>query len=228
MTAMRRNSMLVMSLVAIAWGSGVSSGLAQETLQFSGTESDSTATFEMNGPWLLDWRAMSDTPLAAMVELRLHDGESGRFLGTIAQLQGTGRGLKLFEQSGTYAIAVSASNVLWEIDISPLDKAQAEQLKRRTNLESAMREDVRASSMHLVPDGSFDGWHAETASILILQGNAGPGWRVTFTQPCPGIMAAKTISFVTPAKGTLDAYDSILLEDGTRCRFERVIPTITE
>jgi hypothetical protein len=34
------------------------------------------------------------------------------------------------------------------------------------------------------------------------------------------------LSFVTASGSRLDQYDSILLDDGTRCYFERVMPTL--
>lgn len=34
------------------------------------------------------------------------------------------------------------------------------------------------------------------------------------------------ISFVTSAAGGLDQYDLVMLDDGTRCYFDRVIPTV--
>jgi hypothetical protein len=52
------------------------------------------------------------------------------------------------------------------------------------------------------------------------------GWRVSFSPACPGLHAATAISFVTSAAGGLDQYDSIMLDDGTRCYFDRVNPTV--
>jgi len=46
--------------------------------------------------------------------------------------------------------------------------------------------------------------------------------------PCPGLTSAKALSFVSPAGMPGNEYDSVLLDDGTRCYFDRVIPTIIE
>lgn len=202
--------------------------VAQEPLRFSGDGTERTATFEMEGPWLLDWTATSDTPLMAILEMRLHDGASGEFLGTIAQLQGTGRGLKLFEQGGSYTILVVAGNVRWELDVAPLNEVEAERLKRLSQGTGPTLEESSRRALERVPEGSFSSWRAENAETLLLFGEGGTGWRVTFARPCNGLVSASAISFVTPAAGTLDAYDSILLEDGTRCRFARAVPTVTD
>jgi hypothetical protein len=201
---------------------------AQEPLRFSGDGTERTAAFEMEGPWLLDWTATSDTPLLANLEMRLHVGASGEFLGTIAQLQGTGRGLKLFEQGGSYAITVVASNVRWQLDVAPLNKAEAERLKRLSEGAGPTLEESSRRALERVPEGSFSSWRAENAETLLLFGEGGTGWRVTFARPCNGLVSASAISFVTPAAGTLDAYDSILLDDGTRCRFARAVPMVMD
>lgn len=202
--------------------------VAQEPLRFSGDGTQRTDAFEMEGPWLLDWTATSDTPLLAILEMRLHDGASGEFLGTIAQLQGTGRGLKLFEQGGSYAITVVADNVRWELDVAPLNEADAERLARLSEGAGPTLEESARRALERVPEGSFSSWRAENAETLLLFGEGGTGWRVTFARPCSGLTSASAISFVTPAAGTLDAYDSILLDDGTRCRFARAVPTVTD
>ena len=198
---------------------------AQESWHFTGDGTERTATFEVQGPWLLDWSATSDLPQLAILELRLHDGVSGEYLGTIAQLQGTGRGLKLFEQGGSYAIAAVAGNLKWQLDIAPLDVAEAERLKRLSGDGEPTLADGARRALERVPADSFSSWRAESAESLLLFGEAGTGWRVTFAGPCKGLASATAISFVTPATGTLDAYDSILLDDGTRCRFASAVPT---
>jgi hypothetical protein len=40
-----------------------------------------------------------------------------------------------------------------------------------------------------------------------------------------GLKSATAISFVTPVVDGTDEYDSILLEDGTRCYFNSVTPS---
>jgi hypothetical protein len=52
----------------------------------------------------------------------------------------------------------------------------------------------------------------------------GVAWRISFSPNCPGLKAATAISFVTPVVDGADEYDSILLEDGTRCYFNSVTP----
>ena len=190
--------------------------------RFEGTGNGRTAVFETDGPWMLDWRTRSETLLPKNFELRLHDG-SGEFLGTIAQLEGTGSGLKLFETGGAYQIAIVASNVIWELDISDVGAEKAAEIKRLSKGEPSL-EDRSKQTMRLVPEGSFSSWRPEGNNALLLFDDGEIGWRATCANGCTGLADATALSFVTPARGGLDQYDSILLDDGTRCYFDRVTP----
>ena len=80
-------------------------------------------------------------------------------------------------------------------------------------------------TMSRVREGSFSSWRPESDEALLLFSEDGVIWRATFTKPCPGLASATAISFMTAPTGGLQEYDSILLEDGTRCMFARVAPT---
>ncbi len=205
----------------------VASAADTEPVRFDGKDNGRTAVFETEGPWMLDWSISSDLPAHAVFEMRLHDGASGDFAGRIVELHGTGNGLKLFEEGGDYQIAIVARNVAWELKISQLTKKQAAQIKRLTEHGPTLQDKARAT-LRLVREGTFSEWRPEGNDALLLFDSNNMGWRATFAQPCPGLESAKVISFVTPAVGSLEDYDSILLEDGTRCYFDRVVPTLLD
>lgn len=196
-------------------------------VRFDGEGNGRTAVFETDGPWMLDWSIRSDIPLPTNFEMRLHDGASGSFIGTIVQLEGTGSGLKLFDAGGDYQIAIVASNIAWELEISEVDEAQAAEIKRRSEGSPSLQDSVRETMRH-VRESSFTEWRPQGDRTLLLFDTGGMGYRATFSQACPGLESATVISFVTPATGSMDEYDSILLEDGTRCYFDRVVPTVLE
>lgn len=217
-----------MAIAMVVLLCAVSGSAIADSLRFSGEGHERTAAFDTDGPWLLDWAASSDAPLLAELEMRLHDGTTGAFLGTIVQLEGTGRGLKLFEESGSFAIAIVASNIRWQLEIVELDQEEADRLKRQAGGSGRSLEERSQQVLKLVPAGSFSSWRPEGPQTLLLFGEVGTGWRVTFAQPCPGLESASGIAFVTPTVGELNVYDSILLDDGTRCRFSRAVPTVTD
>jgi hypothetical protein len=200
---------------------------ASDTVRFTGEGNDRTAVFRTSGPWTLDWSTTSDFPLLANFEMRLHHGATGEFLGTVIQLEGTGNGLKLFEEGGEFRLAIVASNVEWELEIAEVSAEQAARIKRATDDKPSLQESSR-QTMRQLPIDTFSSWRAVDDDILLLFDTDGTGWRVTFMEPCRGLRSATAVSFVTAPSGGMDMYASILLDDGTRCYFDRVIPSIVD
>jgi len=198
-----------------------------ETLRFSGQENSRTPVFTVDGPWTLDWSTRSEFPLLANFEMRLLDGASRKFIGTIAQLEGTGRGFKLFENAGTYRLEIVASNVNWELEISEVSQEQAGEMKRATDGRPSLQ-DASRQALRRVRESSFVEWRAIDDKTLLLFDDKSHGWRVLFSPECPGMASATVISFVAPVKNADNQYDSILLDDGTRCYFDRVSPMAEE
>jgi len=198
-----------------------------DRVRFDGEGNGRTAVFEVEGPWMLDWSLHSDVPLLAVFEMRLHEGASGDFIGRLMELHGTGNGLKLFEEGGDFQIAIVASNVAWELEISQVSTEQAALIKRLSENEPTLQDSTKAT-LRVVREGTFSEWRPVGNDTLLLFDSDNIGWRATFAEPCPGLESAKVISFVTPATGSLEDYDSILLDDGTRCYFDRVVPTLVE
>lgn len=78
-----------------------------------------------------------------------------------------------------------------------------------------------------VTEGGFSSWRAvDDETLLLFAEDDATGFRVSFSPACPGLTAAKALSFVTGFDDGIESYDSILLEDGTRCYFKSVVPTI--
>ncbi len=198
-----------------------------ERVRFEGEDSGRTAVFETHGPWMLDWSIHSDLPSLAVFEMRLHEGSSGDYVGSLVELHGTGSGLKLFEEGGDYQIAIVAQYVSWELEIRQVSEEQAAEIKRLSQGEPTLKDSAR-NTLRLVREGTFSEWRPDGNNALLLFDNNRMRWRATFTRPCPGLESATVISFVTPAAGGLEEYDSILLEDGTRCYFDRVVPTLLD
>lgn len=212
-----------------------------ESLFFTGNETGHTDNFEMDGPWLLDWSIRSKTKLSCHFaiwanedskgqpcnfEMRLVDADAGDYVGTIAQLEGTGRGFKLFEQPGNYRIDVVAQNVIWEVLVKPVNEQVAAELKARTETGPPLEARALATSRR-VAEASFASWRPVDDTTLLLFGeDETRGYRVTFSPPCPGLSAATALSFITVFDTGVESYNSILLDDGTRCYFSRVTPTV--
>ena len=194
-------------------------------VRFDGEGSGRTPVFETGGPWILDWSARSDLQMKAYFEMRLHEGASDDFVGTIVQLDGTGSGRKLFDSEGDYRIVIEANNAKWELDIVEIDEEKAAEIRRRTEGNPSIEDSVR-QSMRQLRVGSFNEWRPQGDDALLLLDNGKSRWRASFLQTCAGLRSATAISFVTSPVGNLESYDSILLDDGTRCYFDRVVPAV--
>jgi len=198
------------------------SAVAQTSLvEFSGEGNGRTKDFSVNGPWLLDWRVESEFPELATTTMRL-EGTSVEAGGIVAEVTGTGSGLKLFRGSGTFYVSVEAQNAKWRIEVSEISEEWANRLEqvKRDTADGSTR--ARRSEKQVVAD-SFSGWRAESDQSLVLIGTGPMSFRVSFgAGGCPGLKQSETLAFVTPNSGNRDVYDSILLDDGTRCYFDRV------
>lgn len=197
------------------------------TVRFSGQEGGRLSAFTVDGPWILDWSTRSEFPMLANFEMRLYDGANGKFIGTVTQLEGTGHGLKLFEDAGTYQLEIVAGNVNWEIEISEVGRDEARKMTRKAEGKPSLR-DSSEQVVRRVRESSFVEWRAVDDETLLLFSDDGIRWRVSFSPECQGLESATVISFVAPVINNDDQYDSILLDDGTRCYFHRVSPATGE
>jgi len=214
-----------------------------ETIHFAGNATERTDTFETDGPWVLDWSVQSSSKLPCNfqiwandgkeglpcnLELRLLDGDTGKYLGTIAQLEGEGRGFKLFESAGSYRIDVIAQHVVWELLIEQIDEERAAQLQALTEKGPSLAVRAKAAARQ-VAEGSFSSWRpVDDQTLLLFAEDETRGFRITFEPACPGLSDAKALSFVTVFGPGVERYDSILLDDATRCYFKEVTPTVFE
>lgn len=221
----KRYCQLIVGLFAVQCY--MASAADTDRVRFEGEGNGRTAVFETDGPWMLDWSIRSDLPSQAIFEMRLHEGVSGDYIGSLVELHGTGSGLKLFEEGGDYQIAIVARNVAWELEITQISEEQAAETKRLSIGEPTLLDSTR-ETLRLVREGTFSEWRPEGNDALLLFDNNRMRWRATFAQPCSGLESATVISFVTSVAGSLEDYDSILLEDGTRCYFDRVVPTLLD
>jgi hypothetical protein len=215
---------LQLGLISIALLIGIwPCAVDAESVRFDGKGDDMLPSFTVEGPWLIDWKAHSEYPLLAYFELRLLDASTGNPVGVVAQLEGRGRGLKMFEEPGTYKFEVISRNAVYEISVSEISESQAAELKRASTGTPTLQDSTK-KLLGRVREGSFDSWRAENDSSLLLFSELGPGQRIEFSASCPGLSSATALSFVAPMKSGDRLYDSILLDNGLRCYFERVVP----
>ena len=197
------------------------------TLRFSGDESDRTPVFERSGPWMLDWTTKSADTLPKTFELRLYDAGSGDFIGTIVETREPGSSRKLFQKAGSYRIDVVAQHLDWTLQIAPVPATEAGRLKRRSEGRSTI-EDTSQVFARQVSEDSFASWRpVDDRTLLLFARDETHGFRITFAEDCAGLTKATALMFVSVGFGSGgELYDAIMLDDGTHCPFERVVPTV--
>jgi hypothetical protein len=121
--AMRRLFIISASLAALSLAD-----LTQATelvRQFSGDRSKQTAEFEVEAPWLIDWRVNSDFPSSMGLSVVLLNA-NGAYEGRVVKTKAPGEGVRLMQEGGRYSFKVDATVANWTIKVEQLTQAEAE------------------------------------------------------------------------------------------------------
>lgn len=101
-------------------------GSANMVREFSGTSSMTTADFEVEAPWILDWRVNGDFPAMLGLQLNLINAKNGSHVGQVVKVSDRAAdGVSLFNESGRYRIRVDATLARWNIKIQEISKDEA-------------------------------------------------------------------------------------------------------
>jgi len=101
--------------------------LAKELVkEFRGTGNRTTAEFQVEGPWILDWRLDGDFDTLVALDVTLIDARNGRHLGRVLHTKYKGNGVKLFEKGGRYRLRVSSTLARWTFKVEQITPEEAE------------------------------------------------------------------------------------------------------
>lgn len=115
---------LVTAVLCLVAGAAIAQ--ESQTFEFEGSSSSTTSTFDVQAPWVLDWRVYSDFPQAMSVDIALLDAVSGLHQGQVLQTKEVGDGVKLFNQSGSFKLRVNSDLARWHVIIAELTEEEAE------------------------------------------------------------------------------------------------------
>jgi len=93
--------------------------------EFNGTGSKTTAEFEVEAPWIVDWRTRGDYPGQMAVEVNLAT-VTGEYLGKVFVTKYVDNGVKLFSEGGTFVFQVNSSLADWTLRVEQLTAQEAE------------------------------------------------------------------------------------------------------
>lgn len=99
--------------------------------EFSGSRSMDTAEFEVEAPWVADWRVNSDFPSSMGIAIVLVEAGTGVHHGRIVKTKSPGNGVRLMDMSGSFRFKVDAAVANWTIKVFQLTDKEAEQYKPR-------------------------------------------------------------------------------------------------
>ena len=105
---------------------------AELVRQFSGDRSTETAEFEVEAPWLIDWRVNSDFPQSMGIAVTLVNA-SGAYEGLVVKTKAPGNGVRLVQEGGRYAFKVDATVANWTLKVEQLTREEAELYTPKSN-----------------------------------------------------------------------------------------------
>jgi len=94
---------------------------------FKGSRSANTSEFEVQAPWILDWRVTGDLSEDVAVDVALFNAGTGAYEGIALRTKSAGNGVRLFEQSGRFYFRVDATFMNWTLKVIELTPEEAAQ-----------------------------------------------------------------------------------------------------
>ena len=109
--------------------------------EFKGSESTTTAEFEVRAPWIADWRLTGDYPGQMALNVNLVRAGTGEYEGKIVTTKYVSDGVRLFDEGGVFQFRVDSTLInQWTLRVEELSRAEAETYKPRERKSSLLDE----------------------------------------------------------------------------------------
>ncbi len=120
------NIRLLQLVALLAFGLAAANAQAQRVVaEYSGNSNTTTTEFEVQAPWILNWRVTGNYTGSLGFELMLLDGKTRMHKGVILRLRRTGNGVKLFNESGTFRFRISAGLANYHLKVEEISEEDA-------------------------------------------------------------------------------------------------------
>ena len=93
--------------------------------EFHGSRNMTTTEFQVQGPWILEWRVTGDYSTSVGFELMLLDGKTRMHKGVILRLKRAANGVKLFNEGGTYRFRISSGLANYHLKVEEISEEEA-------------------------------------------------------------------------------------------------------
>jgi hypothetical protein len=100
--------------------------------QFSGDRSTETPEFEVEAPWLIDWRVNSEFPSSMGISVQLVNA-SGAYEGRVIKTKSPGNGVRLMQDGGRFSFKVDATVANWTLKVEQLTEEEAKLYTPKTS-----------------------------------------------------------------------------------------------
>jgi len=116
------------TLLALALATSLPATAVAEQLlrEFRGERSTETAEFEVEAPWLIDWRVNSDYADSMGFDVELLSAPSGVHAGRVVKTKQRGSGLRLVDEGGRFRFKIQSALAYWTIKVIQLTPEEAE------------------------------------------------------------------------------------------------------
>lgn len=94
--------------------------------EFRGTGNMTTASFQVEGPWILDWRLDGDYDALIALDVTLINAKDGSHVGRVLHTKYKGNGVKMFEEGGRYQLRISSTLARWTFKVEQITREEAE------------------------------------------------------------------------------------------------------
>ncbi len=99
--------------------------------EFRGTGNTTTAAFQVEGPWILDWRLDGDYDSLIALDVTLINARDGSHVGRVLHTKYKGNGVQLFEEGGRYQLRISSTLARWTFKVEQLTPEEAKEYTPR-------------------------------------------------------------------------------------------------
>ena len=98
---------------------------AETVFEFKGSASRNTPEFEVEGPWILDWRITTEGSYESAVDVALQEAGTGVHRGRVLVTKYPGNGVRLFNEGGRFYFRVDSAFATWTFKVQELTAEEA-------------------------------------------------------------------------------------------------------
>ena len=93
--------------------------------EYKGGHAMQTGEFDVEGPWILDWRVSGDYARDMAVDISLFEAKTNMHMGNVLKTKSVGNGVRLFNEDGRFYFRVDSTLANWTLRVKQLTREEA-------------------------------------------------------------------------------------------------------